>query len=131
MYVAAGFLCADRAGAAWEDLVRKRVFEPLSMTASTVSVKRSQQLSALELTAYAGKYSHPAFGTIEVRHEGDELNLSFPAWSSKLVHSHHDTFSITRLTGAPAQFQLDSESKIARLLLPLEPAVKPFVFQRQ
>lgn len=86
---------------------------------------------SLPLAAYASKYSHPAFGTIEVQQNGDDLKLVFSAWTSALKHRNYDTFSIERLGGAPAQFQLDTKGKIETLLLPLEPAVKPFVFRRE
>jgi CubicO group peptidase (beta-lactamase class C family) len=83
------------------------------------------------LQAYAGKYTHPAYGTIDVRTEGDALTLVFPVWSSPLRHLRYDTFAIARLGGAPAQFRMDAAGNLAELLLPLEPSVKPFVFRRE
>jgi CubicO group peptidase (beta-lactamase class C family) len=105
--------------------------ERLRREEKPASEEKAGPKPSFELAAYAGKYSHPAFGAIEVRQEGEELSLVFPAWTSRLKHRNFDTFVITRLGDAFAQFQLNSEGKVARLLLPLERAVKPFVFERQ
>jgi len=43
MFMTAGMLAGQLAGMSWEDLVRARMFEPLGMTRSNFSVKRSQK----------------------------------------------------------------------------------------
>lgn len=43
MYVTAGYLAGAVAGTTWEDLVRDRIFQPLGMTGSTVTVADSQK----------------------------------------------------------------------------------------
>ena len=43
MYMTAGLLAGERAGSTWEDVVRQRLFQPLGMTRSTLSVETMQQ----------------------------------------------------------------------------------------
>lgn len=43
MYTTAGFLAGEVAGKSWEDLVKQRIFEPLGMNDSTVSVVDTQK----------------------------------------------------------------------------------------
>src|SRR5260370_39188649 len=45
MYMTAGFLAGEMAGKAWEDLVIERIFTPLGMSNSTVSVVETQKQS--------------------------------------------------------------------------------------
>ncbi len=44
-----------------------------------------------------------------------------------MKHYHFDTFEFR---GGMAQFELNEKGKVARVLLPLEEAVKPFAFER-
>lgn len=43
MFLTAGYLAGELAGSTWEDAVRKRIFEPLGMTASNFSIDDSQK----------------------------------------------------------------------------------------
>ncbi len=43
MYMTAGYLAGQLAGSTWEDVVRQRIFDPLGMTSSTLSVNAMQQ----------------------------------------------------------------------------------------
>ncbi|MCC6367349.1 MAG: serine hydrolase [Bryobacterales bacterium] len=60
-----------------------------------------------------GKYTHPAYGEIEVVREGDEYGVKFDALSIGLEG---------------ASFLLNEKGQVLELHLPLEQAVKPFVF---
>jgi CubicO group peptidase (beta-lactamase class C family) len=81
------------------------------------------------LTAYAGVYSHPAYGQTPVELDNDQLVVRFPARTLRLRHFHYDVFTIS---GAPgkARFTLDDKGNIHEMHLPLEPAVKPLIFRR-
>lgn len=65
--------------------------------------------------AYAGAYEHPAYGRIRVEMDGGELKARFDALSMGL---------------GGARFLLDEKGQVREMHLPLEPAVKPFVFVR-
>ena len=43
MFMTAGYVVDSLTGMPWEEAVRKRIFEPLEMTASNFSVKDSQK----------------------------------------------------------------------------------------
>lgn len=46
-----------------------------------------------ELSAYAGEYNHPGYGTIAVRLEGSKLHIALPALKGVLTHYHYDSFT--------------------------------------
>ena len=52
MYMTAGYLAGQLTGSTWEDVVRQRLFEPLGMASSTLSVTAMQQA-----TNYARPYA--------------------------------------------------------------------------
>jgi CubicO group peptidase (beta-lactamase class C family) len=83
----------------------------------------------LDLSAYTGSYFHPAYGTVRVERESDDrLVVRFEAIDLHLRHYHYDTFAYEMNL---VQFYLDNAGRVGEMLLPLEPAVKPFVFVRQ
>ncbi|MBL8271141.1 serine hydrolase [Steroidobacter sp.] len=88
---------------------------------------------SLPLSAYAGNWFHPAFGTIRVDVADQGLNLHFDALDLALVHDSHDTFRVTtqRREQLWAQFITDRSGKVTELRLPLEPEVAPFSFTRR
>lgn len=48
---------------------------------------------AHELSAYAGEYNHPGYGTIAVRLEGRKLHIALPTMKGVLAHYHYDSFT--------------------------------------
>lgn len=85
--------------------------------------------ASLPLAAYAGDWFHPAFGVVHVAVEGETLAVHFEALTLSLSHYNYDTFATSDRD--IATFHLDANGKPSELLLPLEPAVKPFVFTRK
>lgn len=86
----------------------------------------------LSLTAYAGTYVNPAYGSIHVTQDGDSLTVHFDALELRLAHFHYDTFSyVFGSTMSLAQFRISRTGAVQELLLPLEPAVHPLVFVKQ
>jgi CubicO group peptidase (beta-lactamase class C family) len=84
---------------------------------------------SLELDAYTGDYFHPAYGTIRVDRKDAGLIVRFAALNILLTHFHYDTFECDpEYLDGMAQFHLNPRAQVSELLLPLEPAVKPFVF---
>jgi CubicO group peptidase (beta-lactamase class C family) len=90
----------------------------------------AQTKPSLALGAYAGDYSHPAYGTIHVAVRGEGLDVAFAALTVELRHFHFDTWEFGPGRGELAQFQLDNQGRVAALRLPLEPAVGPLSFER-
>lgn len=76
------------------------------------------------LPAYAGTYSHPAFGDVSVSHADGGLALKFgasPQTSGPLSHWHYDTFDWAlgdgRYPPPPIRFELDDAGEVAALTL--------------
>lgn len=71
----------------------------------------------LPLAAYAGKYEHPAYGTIEVRHTGTSLRWSYHGFTAALEHHHLDTFRVRAaiLQEPLATFHLDESRRVREL----------------
>lgn len=79
---------------------------------------------SLPLDAYAGTYTHPAWGTIVIAYENGRLNAKIgtsPNSSGPLEHWHYDTFQATLGDGrdgtTPLQFVLGPDGKVAKVLI--------------
>lgn len=81
-----------------------------------------------ELAAYTGTFHHPAYGNIRVDSNGENLQVRFDAVTVSLKHFHYDTFSSSM---GPVRFVLGTSGEVREMHLPLEAAVKPFVFLKQ
>lgn len=77
------------------------------------------------LADYAGAYRHPAYGTVRVDAADGGLSVKFDATTLRLKHFHYDTFQTSM---GPVRFVLNEKGQAREMHLPLEPAVKPFVF---
>ncbi|QAY77997.1 serine hydrolase [Sphingosinicella sp. BN140058] len=84
---------------------------------------------SLPLSAYAGAYQDPWFGTIRIREQDGKLAIDFPHWpglAATLEHHQYDTFK-TRFNDpvvepAYVTFALDAEGKVARITMqPVSP----------
>ena len=84
------------------------------------------------LSDFVGEYMHPAFGKVKVEQAGESLQLVFPALTIPLRHVNYDVFEATgpETRGRRYQFQMNERGEISTLLAPLEPAVRPFVFEK-
>lgn len=56
-----------------------------------------------ELQAYAGEYTHPAYGNLRVRHEADALQIAWSSFTTPLKHFHFDTFISQPVEGLAGQ----------------------------
>lgn len=89
------------------------------------------------LAAYAGRYTHPAYGTYEVQVTGAQLVIKVDGMTVPLEHWHYDLFSIDprKVMGAPftglVRFTTAADGSIGQMLLPLEPATDPTVLERE
>ena len=78
----------------------------------------------LPLSAYAGTYTHPAWGTFIVTERGGSLHLQAgvgPQNTGPLEHWNYDTFRVTfgdgRSSPSIIQFVLGTDGSVSRLLL--------------
>ncbi len=89
-----------------------------------------------ELTAYTGKFEHPAYGELEIAYADDQLSVTRYGETSKLEHCKFNTFlreggywgafrSRTQFT-----FVVNEDDEIDRVLIPLESTVDDIIFER-
>lgn len=85
-----------------------------------------------ELSAYAGKYSHPAYGEAEVTEKDGKLMMTIPAGEFPLNHYHYDIFELdTPLGKLKANFLTGMDGKISTMNVPLEPGLEdPIEFDK-
>jgi len=78
MYMTAGYLAGQLTGSTWEDVVRQRIFEPLGMTSSTLSVNTMQQAANYARPYAGGKDSLTAidFRNIDAMGPAGSINSS-------------------------------------------------------
>jgi hypothetical protein len=88
------------------------------------------------LSAYAGRYKHPGYGTITIALDGDTLKPSFGTMQLGLVHRHYETFDLTwhEMGDQPTIFALtflsDADGDINALTVQFELLVEPLRFGR-
>jgi CubicO group peptidase (beta-lactamase class C family) len=72
---------------------------------------------SLELAAYAGAYEHPAYGTVRIEADRDDLKWSWNTFTTALSHFHHDVFDlpIAMLGNAQVVFSLDAGARVSAL----------------
>jgi CubicO group peptidase (beta-lactamase class C family) len=91
------------------------------------------------LEAYAGTYTHPAYGDMVVTRDGDRLELQFGRYRFPLPHVHYDVFRFAPPAGNPVHnrfrwrvtFGTDPDGSIGTLSAPVEPSIPPLVFVRK
>jgi hypothetical protein len=80
----------------YQELVRTQE-EAAEARAAEIEASRVENTSPrLSLDAYAGTYTDPLYGELEVTVQDGRLRLSYnPAYVGTLEHWHYDTFRIT------------------------------------
>jgi len=86
------------------------------------------------LTAFVGKFEHPAYGVVEITSDGTALTADVHGLKTKLEHYHYDIFRSTNekyFDGEKFQFITGLDGTIDEIQVRLEPAVKDIVFKRK
>ncbi len=99
------------------------------------ATERPQTQPSLPLAGYAGKYSDPWYGPIEIREAAGALSIDFlqtPGMAGPLEHWAHDTF-VARWPNpltepAFVTFALDADGKPARITMKAVSPVADFSF---
>jgi CubicO group peptidase (beta-lactamase class C family) len=92
---------------------------------------------ARPLSAYAGEYDHPGYGTLAIALNGEALKPSFGTMDLSLAHRHYETFDLTwhDSPGQPMVFQLtflsDPDGDVNALTVQFELLVEPLRFDRR
>ena len=88
-----------------------------------------------KLKDYTGQFEHPAYQTLTISQEGEQLKFDLHGLSGALKHYHFDIFQgaedAAGLAGTKVTFQLNRAGEIESVAIPLEPTVKEIVFTRK
>ncbi len=92
---------------------------------------------ARPLSAYAGEYEHPGYGTIAIALDEDALKPSLGTMDLSLVHRHYETFDLTwhEVGDQPVIFPLTflsaPDGDVNALTVQFEPMVEPLRFDKR
>ncbi len=87
-----------------------------------------------DLDAYTGEYTHPGYGELAIKREGDELRIHYNSLVAPLTHYHYDIFELVverfdiRMK---VSFTTNVRGDIESLSAPFEQSVKDIVFTRK
>jgi len=89
------------------------------------------------LADYAGTYTHPGYGDVEVLARDGGLTIKFDRFDMPMSHHHYDVFYLDpeKLKGVPVsglvQFLMNRDGKVDRVAIPFEPAIAPIILTRK
>jgi Domain of unknown function (DUF3471)/Beta-lactamase len=92
---------------------------------------------ARPLSAYAGEYEHPGYGTLAIALDGDALKPSLGTMDLSLAHRHYETFDLEwhDSPGQPIVFAVTflsaPDGDVNALTAQFEPLVEPLRFDRR
>lgn len=101
------------------------------------TVRRSGTSPGHSLEEYAGEYTHPGYGTLEIARRDGRLVLSYNGIEAPLQHWHFEVFNALKDEKDPAfedmkaQFQTSLKGYVDGVALPFETSVKPIVFSKK
>jgi CubicO group peptidase (beta-lactamase class C family) len=100
-----------------QKVVRKYEAEAAAKVAKELAERHKDTKPSRELSAYAGSYSHPAYGDLTVKLERGQLVLAWNRFNGPLEHFHYDTFVLRdkALEEPYVQFTLDVDGKVNAL----------------
>lgn len=129
-----GLAPIDWAGRIREELEKAKKAEE-EAEKKRLAARREGTSPSHPLPEYAGRYEHPAYGTIRIEVKGSKLILSFREWTAPLTHVHYDIFRIPKAPRNPlgnmtVTFSYNKRGDIDRLAIPLERNVADIVFTR-
>ena len=88
-----------------------------------------------KLQDYAGQFEHPAYQTLTISQQGEQLKFDLHGLTGTLKHYHYDIFQgaegAAGLEGTKITFQVNRAGEIDSVSIPLEPNVKDIVFKRK
>ncbi len=95
--------------------------------------RKKDTKTTLALKDYTGQFEHPAYQTITITQEGEQLKGDLHKLPFTLKHYHYDIFQISEgnLEGSKVTFLMSKTGEIDRISIPLEPNVKEIVFTRK
>lgn len=88
-----------------------------------------------KLKDYTGQFEHPAYQTLTISQEGEQLKFDLHGLIGDLKHYHYDIFQGAEgpagLEGAKLTFLVSRAGEIDSVAIALEPTVKEIIFTRK
>ncbi len=130
-----GLKPVDWSGRFWENKEKGKASEE-SAKKQNLSPQKTGTKPAHALSAYAGSYQHPGYGTIQFTQAGHQLTGRFNDLISPFSHFHYDVFAapndkLNDLANTKVQFITDLDGEVSAAHIAMEPSIKPIVFARQ
>ena len=87
------------------------------------------------LKDYTGQFEHPAYQTLTIIQEGEQLKFDLHGLTGALKHYHYDIFQgaegAATLEGTKVTFLVSKTGEIESVAIALEPSVKEIIFTRK
>lgn len=84
---------------------------------------------------YTGQFEHPAYQTLTISQEGEQLKFDLHGLTGALKHYHYDVFQgaegAAGLEGTKVTFVVSRAGEIDSVAIALEPSVKEIIFTRK
>jgi CubicO group peptidase (beta-lactamase class C family) len=103
--------------ASFQEALQRSRQQEIEEWAARIGKPRPGTRPSREGAAYAGEYRHPAYGTVQIRFQGDYLVWQWNEFTGPLEHFHFDTFLLpVPVLGRPqVSFHLDEAGEVARM----------------
>jgi CubicO group peptidase (beta-lactamase class C family) len=85
------------------------------------------------LEDYAGRYAHPAYGSVDIERDGKTFKGTHHGEAFELEHWHYDVFRVSsgQAEGMKLAFLTNLNGDIDRVSVAMEPSVAPIEFAKQ
>lgn len=132
----------------WNTVIREKYEKAMKAQKEGKTAQADKRVTgtepAHELTAFAGNYHHPGYGTFEVMVNNDSLFIQFPKKKFWLKHYHYNVFTmLEKKEGAYEPFAEEgsydlrmnfitsADGEVETVRAKLEPMLDPLEFSRQ
>lgn len=122
----------------WSVKMQTKIGEVFARMGAAMKAKAEARVPdttpTLPLEAYAGTYTHPAFGELVLGVQNGALCGTLNGYQALVNHYHYDTFDIMlTLMGVVfgATFQMGEDGQVENISAQVEPTVDPVIFQKE
>jgi len=101
-----------------------------------ITTKKPGTMHGHLLSEYAGEYEHPGYGVFAVRDQGDALEGSFNAATSRFEHFHYEVFAAPKnefnsFSEQKIQFLTSIDGDVESVEIQFEPLTRALTFKRK
>ena len=121
----------------WGDRFDKMKTEKVTMMKAGYQKAESERKKGTKpshpLEDYSGEYSNPAYGTVKIAKDGENLTFEYKIFKCDVMHRQYDSFMTDskqpyNMMGLQLDFLMNEKGDINRLTMPLQEGVDAIVF---